>query len=121
MTAEDVIEVVCEEFGITISEFYGGRYGKVSAARVVATKVMRSEARMSYPEIARAMRRRSHSSLHRQAEKIASCPVMLELVAARAKARWRRRQAAESGPRWAKPPVNARLLIYILRRLDHAA
>lgn len=59
-----IAEVVCEQMGIELSDLFGdGRHRQVVLARSVAAVLARSLTSQSFPEIARAMNRRNHSTI----------------------------------------------------------
>jgi chromosomal replication initiator protein len=61
---DNVVALVCERFGVTMSEVGGrGRHARVVLARAVATHLARKLTSASYPEIARALGRPNHSTV----------------------------------------------------------
>ena len=63
-----IAEVVCEELGVETSELLGrGRHGLVVLARSMVSTLARDLTTQSYPEIARCLNRKNHSSV------VASC------------------------------------------------
>jgi chromosomal replication initiator protein len=59
-----ISEVVCEHLGIELADLYGdGRHRLVVLARSVSAVLARSLTSQSFPEIARAMNRRNHSTI----------------------------------------------------------
>lgn len=57
------MQAVCEAAGVSFSELIGrDRHAAVIEARRVIVVLLRERTRMSYPEIARALYRRNHSS-----------------------------------------------------------
>lgn len=62
--ASRVLETVCHEIGVQPSEVLGnGRHRRVVVARGVAAYLMRQVTTLSFPEIARALGRRNHSTV----------------------------------------------------------
>lgn len=60
--------------GVSLSDFYGsGKARGVVSARAAAVAIMHQDRRMSYPEIARAMQRSSHSTALGQHRKYLDC------------------------------------------------
>jgi len=62
--ASRVLETACQELGVQPSEVLGnGRHRRVVMARGVAAYMMRQLTTLSFPEIARALGRRNHSTV----------------------------------------------------------
>lgn len=62
--ASRILEVVCRELGVQPSEVLGnGRHRRVVVARGVSAYMMRQVTTLSFPEIARALGRRNHSTV----------------------------------------------------------
>ena len=63
-SASKVLDVVCQELGVQPSEVLGsGRHRRVVVARGVAAYLMRQVTTLSFPEIARVLGRRNHSTV----------------------------------------------------------
>lgn len=61
---DDILRATCEEFGVELSELLGtGRHRRIVIARSLAAALARELTTHSYPEIARAMNRRNHSTV----------------------------------------------------------
>lgn len=59
-----IAQTVCDEMGVELSEMYGpGRHRLVVLARSAAATLSRELTTQSYPEIARALHRKNHSSI----------------------------------------------------------
>lgn len=71
-----IADVVCEQMGIELSDLFGdGRHRLVVLARSVCAVLSRSLTSQSFPEIARAMNRRNHSTIitaHQRGSKLVS-------------------------------------------------
>jgi chromosomal replication initiator protein len=59
-----ITQTVCDELGVELSEMYGpGRHRLVVLARSASATLARDLTTQSYPEIARALHRKNHSSI----------------------------------------------------------
>lgn len=59
-----IAQVVCEELGVELSELFGrGKHSLVVLARELASTLAREMTTQSFPEIARALNRRNHSTV----------------------------------------------------------
>jgi len=60
-----ILDAVCERLGVSRSDPLGtGRNPRVVLARAIFTRLCRELTSMSFPEIARALQRRTHSTVH---------------------------------------------------------
>lgn len=68
---EKVIEAVCQRIGVTREELAGrSRHRRISLARSLIAFLAREMTTHSYPEIARALGRTNHSSVHAAANRL---------------------------------------------------
>ncbi len=68
----EVLDAVCNDLGVGASEVLGGgRHHRVVVARGVAAYLLRECTTMSFPEIARALGRRNHSTVVTAAQRVA--------------------------------------------------
>lgn len=68
-----VVECVCLRTGVGKAELAGpSRHRRITIARSLVAHLARSLTTASYPEIARAMGRRNHSSIHAAAQRLAT-------------------------------------------------
>jgi chromosomal replication initiator protein len=66
-----IIEIVCERLGVTGSDLVGnGRHRRIVLARALVAHLGRELTTHSYPEIARAMGRTYHSTVHSAAQRL---------------------------------------------------
>ena len=67
----EIIDQVCSLTGVDAEQLEGeSRHRRVTLARALVAWLARHHTAMSFPEIARAMKRNSHSSIHASATKI---------------------------------------------------
>jgi hypothetical protein len=63
LTVRTIQKLAAEQFGITVGEMIGpSRHNVYVTARKVAIYICRERLRMSYPELARAFRRKDHTT-----------------------------------------------------------
>ncbi len=80
----EIVQAVCTVMGIEREELLGGgRHRRLVSARGLASHLARSMTTLSYPEIARALGRSSHSTVHAAALRFASMAGGGELLATR--------------------------------------
>ena len=66
-----VVDVVCDHLGVNRAELMGsGRHRRVVLARGLVAYLGRMLTTLSYPEIAQAMGRRHHSTVHTAAKRV---------------------------------------------------
>ena len=66
-----IIDAVCASTGVQAEELVGqGKHRRVALARALVAWLARQHTSMSFPEIARTLRRNSHSSVHASVAKI---------------------------------------------------
>jgi chromosomal replication initiation ATPase DnaA len=67
-----IVDATCQRLGVTGEELTGrSRHRRISLARAVIAYLARELTTLSYPEIARAMGRNNHSSVHAGARRLA--------------------------------------------------
>lgn len=70
--AQSVMDAVCDRLGVTRADLLAsGRHRRVVLARALVAYLARHLTSMSYPEIAAAMGRRHHSTVHTAAQRLA--------------------------------------------------